>query len=53
MSNFKKIAELKPEDRSKVKDYWTPLWGKEFAEALTKDYSAEGETKKVKAETTK
>ena len=49
MSNFKKIAELSSTDRSKLKEYWTELWGSEFANALTKDYKPEGESKRVEA----
>jgi hypothetical protein len=37
-SPFKKIAELSAQDRTKLKTYWTELWGKEFADALTTDY---------------
>lgn len=46
---FVKISELNPKDRSKLESYWTPLWGKEFAKALTTDYQVEGKTKEVKA----
>lgn len=48
---FKKMAELTPEDRSKVKGYWTPLWGAEFSKALTEDYMTSGKKKEVKAGT--
>lgn len=47
--NFKKISALTPEDRNKVKNYWTDLWGSEFATALTTDFENEGRSKDVKA----
>ena len=49
MPEFKKISELSGEDRGKLKNYWTELWGAEFASALIKDYKPEGESKKVEA----
>ena len=50
MSNFQKISELSKEDRAKLKDYFAPLWGVEFTDALTTDFTPEGKKKKVKAE---
>jgi hypothetical protein len=47
--NFKKIAELSGEDRTKLKGYWSELWGTEFASDLVKDYKPEGDQKKVEA----
>lgn len=38
MAKFVKIAELDEQSRKKLKDFWSPLWGKEYAEAITKDY---------------
>ncbi len=49
MSNFKKISELAGEDRTKLKAYWTELYGAEFANAMVTDYKPEGKTKKVEA----
>ena len=49
MPKFVKISELSGEDRGKLNGYWSELWGKEFANALTKDYKPEGKTKEVKA----
>ena len=43
---FVKIAELSGEDRTKLREYWSHLWGGEFASALVKDYKPE--VKKVK-----
>jgi len=47
--NFKKIAELTSEDRTKLKGYWSELWGPEFANDLVTDYKPEGNQKKVEA----
>ena len=49
MPKFKKIADLTPQDRTKVDTYWTPLFGAEFAKAMTTDFTPEGKKKKVKA----
>jgi len=49
MPKFKKIADLTNEDRTKVKGYFTPLWGAEFSDAITTDFTPEGKKKKVKA----
>lgn len=49
MDNFVKIAELSGEDRSKLKEFWTELWGKEFASALTFDHLPEGKKIDVEA----
>lgn len=53
MSNFKKISELKPEDRGKLKGYWNELWGNEYASALVQDYQIQGDQKKVEAKNKK
>jgi len=55
MANFKKISELSGEDTKKLESYWAPLWGAEFAKALTKNYKPDGDQKKVesKAKATK
>ncbi len=47
--NFYKISALSNEDRTKVKKYWSELWGNEFAKALTTDYEPSGDMIKVKA----
>jgi len=47
--DMRKIAKLSQEDRTKVKGYWSPLWGKEFGTAMTTDYKPQGKTKKVEA----
>jgi hypothetical protein len=49
MSNFVKISALTNEDRSKIKTYWTELFGPEFSAAMVEDYDVDGETKKVEA----
>lgn len=46
--NFKKVAALDEKNKAKVKSYWEPLWGNEYAEAVTEDYKPSGKTKKVK-----
>lgn len=46
---FVKLSALSDSDRSKVKGYWTPLWGPEFAKALTTDFMTSGNKKKVEA----
>jgi len=53
MPEFKKVSELSGEDRSKLKTYWSELWGPEFAAALTTDFKPEGKKQKVEAKTTK
>lgn len=49
MSNFHKYANLSPEDRQKLKSYWSELWGEAFANALTEDYQPGGKKDKVEA----
>jgi len=49
MPKFKKIADLTNEDRTKLKSYFAPLWGAEFSDAITTDFTPEGKKKKVKA----
>jgi len=49
MSTFKKLSELSPEDRRKVKNYWSDLWGSEFSSAAVEDYDTDAKTKPVKA----
>ena len=51
MANFKKVSELTGEDRTKLRTYWSELWGSEFAKALTTDFKPEGNQKQVEAET--
>ena len=46
---FYKISELDNKDRTKLKGYWSELWGNEFAKALVTDYEPSGDMKKVKA----
>jgi len=46
---FKKISALTPGDRAKLKDYWSDLWGTEFANALTTDSENDGRSVDVKA----
>ena len=53
MPKYVKISALKPEDRSKLKGYWSELWGKEFAEALTTDFTPAGKEKEVAAKSDK
>ena len=53
MPEFKKVSELSGEDRTKLKSYWSELWGDEFATALTTDFKPEGKKQKVEAEATK
>lgn len=48
-SIFVKVSALSPKDKSKLKGYWTPLWGTEFSKALTMDYETSGSKKTVKA----
>ena len=49
MDNFKKIAELSSKDRTKVKSYWTELYGSEYANSMVTDYEPQGEKKEVAA----
>jgi hypothetical protein len=49
MIKFVKISELSSEDRTKLKGYWSELWGKEFANALVTDFETDGDKIKVKA----
>jgi hypothetical protein len=51
MATFKKISELSAENTKKLEKYWAPLWGTEFAKALTKNYKPDGDHKKVDAKT--
>ena len=51
MSDFKKVSELTGQDRTKLKDYWTELWGSEFAKALVTDFKPDGTAKNVEAKT--
>jgi hypothetical protein len=44
--NFVKLSALSSKDRTKIKNYWTPLWGSEFSQALTTDYMTSGNKKK-------
>ena len=46
---FMKLSELSGEDRTKVRQYWSELWGKEFAKALVTDYEPDGEKQSVEA----
>lgn len=39
MSNFKKIAELQPETRTNLKQYFTELYGPDYANAMVQDYT--------------
>ena len=39
MPNFVKVSKLSSEDRTKIKDYFEELWGKEFAQQLTVDFT--------------
>ena len=50
---FYKISELDNKDRTKLKGYWSELWGNEFAKALVTDYEPSGDMKKVQASTKK
>ena len=47
MSTFVKVSALSEKDRAKVKDYWTDLWGAEFASAVVEDYKSTAKTQKV------
>jgi hypothetical protein len=49
MNKIVKISELSSEDRTKLKGYWSELWGKEFANALVTDFEPDGDKMKVKA----
>lgn len=49
MSDFVKVSALKDEDRTMLREYWTDLWGSEFADKLVQDYKPEGKTKQVEA----
>jgi hypothetical protein len=49
MAKFKKISELDQSSRSKVKEYFSELYGNEYANAMVQDYKPEGEKKKVVA----
>jgi len=53
MKDFVKISELSKEDRSKLKGYWSELWGSEFANALVTDYEPDGNKIKLKANSNK
>lgn len=53
MAEFVKISELKPEDKSKLRSFWTPLYGSEYAAAMVEDYSTTGKKKEVKAQVKK
>ena len=53
MPEFKKVSELSGKDRAKVKDFWTPLFGAEYAKATTTDFKPQGETKEAKSKTEK
>jgi hypothetical protein len=52
-TQFVKISALDEANRKKVKDLFTPLYGAEYAEAMVKDYSNDGEKKEVKASSKK
>ena len=52
-TGFKKIAELAPEDRTKVKSYFTELYGAEYAAAMVQDFEQGGKQKEVKASSKK
>jgi hypothetical protein len=52
-SNFVKTSELAGDDRSKVKGYFSELYGPEYAAAMVKDYEPEGEKKEVAAKSKK
>lgn len=53
MSDFVKVSALSSEDKSKLKEYWTELWGSDFSNALTVDYKPEGRSQEVKASSKK
>jgi len=46
---FNKISALSSEDRTKLKEYWSDLWGSEFATALTTDFKSDAKKVDVKA----
>lgn len=46
---FKKISELSSKDSSKLKTYWTELWGAEYASAIVENYTTDAKTKDVEA----
>ena len=48
-SNFKKVSALDPKSRKTFRDYAKELWGEEFANALTTDYTPEGEKEEKEA----
>lgn len=51
-AEYVKVAALDKENRSKVKNYYAPLWGPELASALVYDWKPEGKQLKVKAKNT-
>jgi len=48
-SGFKKVSALTQKDRGTLNKYWSELWGKEYADAVTTDYTPESEKKEVEA----
>lgn len=50
---FVKTSALTGEDRTKLKSYWSELWGSEFANAVVKDYKPDGNKKSVEANSKK
>ena len=48
-TNFVKFSALSDKQKSKLRDYWAPLWGSEVSKALTTDFMTSGSTKKVEA----
>lgn len=50
MPKMVKISELKPEDRSKLREYWRDLYGEEYAKDMVTDFETGGEMKQVAAE---
>ena len=49
MSKFQKISAMEDKTKSELKDYWTPLYGSQYAEAMTEDKKNDGKAKKVEA----
>jgi len=49
MEKYKKVAELTGEDSTKVKGYFSELYGEEYAKAMVTNYKPDGEQKKVEA----
>lgn len=46
---FCKLAALDPENRRKLFTFWAPLYGEEYARAMTEDHENKGKKVEVAA----